>query len=387
MTGDRSHVLWFCGPSGVGKSTVGWEVFRQLSRSGVTTGFLDLDQISLLQDDGTHRVRARNLAAVWPNFRAAGARCLVLAGYVDTVDEVREYTDRLPDAALTLCRLRVGATELKERFLARGWRPDLVDDAVAEAEALEHTDHADLSVDTDGLAVSEVARLVRERVLAWPCAAPMATPSGSVPVPQEAPVSVSAPAAVLWFSGATAVGKSTVGYEVFSRVFQAGVPAAYVDLKQIGALGPTADASESHRLTAQNLAALWTGYHEAGARYLIVSGGADRDDTVRRYAGLFPGTALTVCRLHAGPATLAERVAQRGRGEGPAIPGDAIKGLGAEALRGVVERASRDAESLERAGAGDVRVDTDGRSVQDVADQVRALVGGWLDPSSAPPSR
>lgn len=381
------HVVWLCGPSGVGKSSVGWEMFGQLSRSGVTTGFLDLDQIGLLRDGGTHRVRARNLAAVWPNFRAAGARCLVLAGYVDTLDEVREYTDRLPDAALTLCRLRVGTTELKERFLARGWRPDLVDDAVAEAEALEHTDHTDLCVDTDGLAVSEVARLVREQVRAWPCAAPVVTPGGSVPVPQAAPAGVSAPAAVLWFCGATAVGKSTVGYEVFSQVFRAGVPAAYVDLKQIAALRPAADDSEGHRLTAQNLAALWTGYREAGARYLIVSGGADRDDTVRSHAERLLGTAFTVCRLHAGPATLAERVAQRVRGEGPAIPGDEIKGLGPEALKCVVERAVREAESLERTGAGAMRVDTDGRSVQDVAEQVRALIGGWPDLSSAPSDR
>ncbi|MFJ7949662.1 hypothetical protein ACIQ6K_39690 [Streptomyces sp. NPDC096354] len=385
MTGDRMHVVWLCGPSGVGKSSVGWEMFGQLSRSGVTTGFLDLDQIGLLRDGSTHRVRARNLAAVWPNFRAAGARCLVLAGYVDTVDEVREYTDRLPDAALTLCRLRVGSTELRERFVARGWRPDLVDDAVAEAEALEHTDHAHMCVDTDGLVTSEVARLVREQVGAWLCAAPMATPSGSLPVPQATPVSVSAPAAVLWFSGATAVGKSTVGYEVFSQAFRAGVSAAYVDLKQIDALRPAADDPEGHRLAAQNLAALWTGYCEAGARYLIVSGDADRDHTVRGQAELLLGTTLTVCRLHAGPATLSERVAQRGRGEGPTIPGDEIKGLAPEALQCVVERAVREAESLERTGAGELRVDTDGRSVQEVAEQVRALIGRWSDLSSAPP--
>ena len=40
-------VLWLCGPSGVGKSTVGWAIFDQLSRTGVRSAFLDLDQVGL----------------------------------------------------------------------------------------------------------------------------------------------------------------------------------------------------------------------------------------------------------------------------------------------------------------------------------------------------
>lgn len=35
------RVLWLCGPSGVGKSSVGWEMFTQLSRMGVKAGFVD----------------------------------------------------------------------------------------------------------------------------------------------------------------------------------------------------------------------------------------------------------------------------------------------------------------------------------------------------------
>ncbi|WP_377266834.1 hypothetical protein [Peterkaempfera sp. SMS 1(5)a] len=358
---------------------MGWEVFTQLSRSGVKTGFLDLDQIALIPGGGTHGLRARNLAAMWPNFRSSGTRCLVLAGFVDTVDEVREYTELLPDASWTLCRLRVGAGELKERFLARGWfAPELADEAVAGAMALDSSGLTDICVDTDGLAVPEVARLVIEQVGSRPDAAPALT-SGSVD-PVATAVSAAAPAAVLWFSGATAVGKSTVGYEVFRQVARAGVPVAYLDLKQIGTVRPAADDDpEYHRLKARNLAALWAGYREDGARYLIVSGDADRDDTVSRYADLLPGATLTVCRLHAGPATLAERVAQRGRGGGPVVPGDEIRGLSHGALQRIAERAAHDAEALERAGAGELRVTTDDRPVQDVVGQVLAHIGGWLE--------
>ncbi|MET8517811.1 hypothetical protein [Streptomyces sp. NPDC005077] len=391
MRDDRLRVLWLRGPSGVGKSSVGWEMFTQLSRMGVKTGFVDSDQISLFlpePEGGTHRLRARNLAAMWPNFRAAGMQCLILSGYVDTPAEVREYTELLPDAAFTLCRLRAEPAELKRRFIDRGWRPDLADEAVAEAEALDRSDITEIYVETDGTTVSEVARIIREQVGGWPRATPAVQPSGLVAGPLAAPVGASptsAPVPVLWLCGATAVGKSTVGYEVYSQVVRAGVPAAYVDLKQIGALRPAADDDPGrHHLKAHNLAAIWAGHREAGARFLVVCGDADRDETVRSYANLLPGTALTVCRLHAGPAALAERVAQRGGGHGPAIPGDGIKGLDADGLHRIAEQAAREAAALDRAGAGDLRVDTDGRSVHDVVGQIRALIGGQLGPSSPP---
>ncbi|GAA1280735.1 hypothetical protein Psi02_67110 [Planotetraspora silvatica] len=385
MSNVSLPLLWLSGPTGVGKSTVGWEVFAQLSRAGVKTAFVDADQISLcypMPEGVTHRLRARNLAAMWPNFLQEGVQCLVLAGFVDTPEEVREYTALLPEATFTVCRLRVDSAELKERFLARGWRPDLVEEAVVEAETLERSDYADVCVDTGGLAVSETARLVCERVGGWPGILPAATvhrvvdrenPPTSV---DAAPVSVPVP--VLWLCGATAVGKSTVGYEIFMQVYRTGVRAAYVDVKQIGALRPVADDDvDSHRLKARNLAAVWAGHRAAGAQCLVVSGEAGSDDIVRGYAELLPGTALTVCRLHAGPETLAERVAQRGRGGGPALPGDGLKGLNSDTLHRIAERAAFEARALDSAGTGDLRVDTDGRSVKEVAADVRARGGNW----------
>ncbi|WP_336206867.1 hypothetical protein [Nonomuraea sp. LPB2021202275-12-8] len=101
--------------------------------------------------------------------------------------------------------------------------------------------------------------------------------------------------------------------------------------------------------------------------------GPSSDDTVRRYAGLLPGTAFTVCRLHVSPAVLAERVARRGRGDGPALPGDELKGLDPRAVAGIATRATDEAEALDRAGAGDVRIDTDNRSPQEAARLIRDL--------------
>ncbi|QFY09983.1 hypothetical protein GBF35_28065 [Nonomuraea phyllanthi] len=387
MSNVSLPLLWLSGPTGVGKSSVGWEVFEQLSRSGVKTAFVDADQISLcypMPEGMTHRVRARSLAAMWPHFRQQGVQCLVLAGFVDTPEEVREYTALLPEAAFTLCRLRVDDAELKERFLGRGWRPDLMEDAVAEAESLEGSEYADVCVDTSGFTVSETARLVCDRAGEWPGALPAATLQSFVdrrshpPTPQEEAATTSVPVPVLWLGGATAVGKSTVGYEIFMQVYRTGVRAAYVDVKQIGALRPVADDDvDSHSLKARNLAAIWAGYRAAGAQCLIVSGEADSDDVVRGYAELLPGAALTVCHLRAGAETLAERVAQRGRGGGPSIPGDELRGLGSDALHRIAERAVREANALDRAGAGHLRIDTDGRSVKEVAADVRVRSGNW----------
>ena len=78
------------------------------------------------------------------------------------------------------------------------------------------------------------------------------------PTSQADAVPASAPVPVLWLSGATAVGKSTVGYEIFTQVYRTGVRAAYVDVQQIGALRPAADDDVvGHRLKARNLAAIW----------------------------------------------------------------------------------------------------------------------------------
>jgi hypothetical protein len=173
MTGDPVPFLWLCGPSGVGKTTVGFEIFSQLERAGIRTGCLDLDQVGLCYpatggDPENHDLKARNFGAVWPNFLAAGVRCLVVSGGVDTPDRVRTYADLVPGAALTLCRLRAGRDELTRRFVGRGWQIHLAGEAVAESAVLDRLDFAEVCVDTDGRSVPEVARLVRERAGGWP---------------------------------------------------------------------------------------------------------------------------------------------------------------------------------------------------------------------------
>jgi adenylylsulfate kinase-like enzyme len=43
--------LWICGLSGVGKSSVGWEVFTQVRAAGVKAAYLDSYQIGFCRPE------------------------------------------------------------------------------------------------------------------------------------------------------------------------------------------------------------------------------------------------------------------------------------------------------------------------------------------------
>ncbi|MFD0201179.1 MULTISPECIES: hypothetical protein [Saccharothrix] len=151
---------------------------------------------------------------------------------------------------------------------------------------------------------------------------------------------------VLWITGPRAVGKSTVGWEVFTRLF-AHTRTAYVDLAQITFAAPPLDvAAKGRRLDAVRRV-----YREAGARHLVVTGELEN----------VPPEAK-VCSLFAGPDELVARLLLRGAGKGPAIPGDDLRGLPEEDLRRLaVPTVVPDA---------DLVVDTGGREVGEIADEI-----------------
>ncbi len=80
--------MWLCGPSGVGKTTVAWQIYSVLRQSGVLVGFVDIDQLGICapeqpDDPGRHRMKAQNLNRVIGNFATAGAQCVVVSWVVD----------------------------------------------------------------------------------------------------------------------------------------------------------------------------------------------------------------------------------------------------------------------------------------------------------------
>lgn len=375
--GPPIRVLWLCGPPGVGKTTIAVEIHRRMRQAGVDAGYIDIDQLGICypepdRDPGRHRLKARNLGAVVETFRTAGARCVIVSGVVDSTNGV--HHDELTQAAVTVYRLRSDAAELKRRITARGTRIQLLDAMLREAEALDRSDFADLCVDTTGRDVAEVVESLRRPVDEW-----------LADVETVAPASASASASdeksdgpVLWLSGATGVGKSSVGWAVFQEVFNAGIPTGFIDLEQIGLHRPDpGEAPGDHTVRARNLAAVWRNYRAVGARCLVVVGTAETPEVVRIYRNTLPAADLISCRLHAGRAELARRIGLRGQGGGPVLPGDQIAGLPDPLLRQLVDKAAASAESLQHQGIGDFWIDTDSRTAAEAARAVIAQGGDW----------
>ncbi|MER6144766.1 hypothetical protein ABT174_32835 [Streptomyces sparsogenes] len=394
-------MLWLCGPPGVGKTEVGWELFSQLRRAGVEAGYVDVDQLGICYpepaaDPGRHLLQARNVGAVLAGFRAAGARCAVVSGVVDPTHGV--HAGLIPGAALTVCRLRAGHDELTRRLLGRAGSTVALAEALRNAVAMDAGDIADGCVDTSGLSVAEVVERVREETGGWPALptteepsrAPFPAPSQLTspapspdpypevsPDPDPDPVPVpgagsagAADGSVLWLCGATGVGKSTVGFQLFRKALGGGRTAAYLDLDQIGFCGPTpADDPGNHRVKSRNLAALWRAYRAVGARCLTVVGHVEDESVLQAYTDALAPATVTLCRLHAGREELTRRILSRGRGGSWPQPGDPLRGRPAERLLQAADAAVTDAAALERAALG-IRVDTDGRTVEEVAEEV-----------------
>ncbi|WP_086819914.1 AAA family ATPase [Allokutzneria sp. NRRL B-24872] len=81
---------------------------------------------------------------------------------------------------------------------------------------------------------------------------------------------------VLWVTGAPGTGKSTTGWGLFRRIAEQGGSVAYVDIDQLGLIGPPPGGGDaSHAIKAANLARVLDRLRQRGVRQVIVSGIVD----------------------------------------------------------------------------------------------------------------
>jgi hypothetical protein len=168
-------VLLITGPVGVGKTAVIGAITDLLKKTAARFASIDLDQLSYAYPPapGDDRFRSglmfTNLASVWRNDRAAGAERLVLAGVIESRDDLARYQDAIPGAQITVVRLRASDGVLQERLLRRETGDGLAWHSARARELGEIMDRAaieDLLVETDGRTLNEIAREVLTRA-AW----------------------------------------------------------------------------------------------------------------------------------------------------------------------------------------------------------------------------
>src|SRR5262249_33624729 len=150
-------VLILSGPIGVGKTSVALEIADLLVAEGVPHAVVDLDALTWCfprpADDRHHQqLGLRNLAAIWESYRAAGAARLVIARVVEDRAELDGYRAAVPDASITVVRLRASPDTLRRRVegreigLARAQSLHRSLELAAELEQARADDHV---VETD----------------------------------------------------------------------------------------------------------------------------------------------------------------------------------------------------------------------------------------------
>jgi adenylylsulfate kinase-like enzyme len=161
--------LLITGTVGAGKTSVAEALGDLLAERGTPHAVIDLDWLRCMWpappgDPFNGAITLRNLRAVAENFVVAGARRLILAGVIESRAERDAHQDAL-SMPLTVCRLRVNLTVVRERLRRRNPdRPWFLDRASELDRILEREKVEDVVVDTTTASLSQAAATVSSAV-------------------------------------------------------------------------------------------------------------------------------------------------------------------------------------------------------------------------------
>jgi adenylylsulfate kinase len=118
-----AKALLVTGVVGVGKTSVTGAVGEVFRGAGVAHGVIDVDWLAFCwpapaDDPYNTRLREGNLRAVAESFLAAGARRLVVAGVVESLQERARYEEAL-GCEVAVCRLRASVETVRGRLVGR----------------------------------------------------------------------------------------------------------------------------------------------------------------------------------------------------------------------------------------------------------------------------
>jgi adenylylsulfate kinase len=172
---------------------------------------------------------------------------------------------------------------------------------------------------------------------------------------------------VLVITGPVGVGKSTVAGAVSERLGDAKLPHALVDMDHLRwcSFAP-ADDPFNMRLGLRNLAAVWANYAAAGAERLVVVDIVEHADDIVKLGEAVRGAEIVVVRLRATVPALHQRL--EGREAGASLDWHRA-------------RAAELAAQMDRDHLEDILVDTEGKTVLEIAVQVLERVGWVIRPA------
>jgi energy-coupling factor transporter ATP-binding protein EcfA2 len=163
---------------------------------------------------------------------------------------------------------------------------------------------------------------------------------------------------VLVITGPVGVGKTTVAGAMSELLDQAGVAHALVDVDYLRWCHPSPPDDPFHiALGLRNLRAVWANYREAGAERLIVVDIVESRADVAGYQAAVPGAEIRVVRLQAALPTILRRLEGRETGA---------------SLLWHQQRAAELVAQMTRDRVEDLLVDTEGKRVPEIAQEVLA---------------
>lgn len=124
VTEETIPVIVITGPVGAGKSTVTRAVSDLLEARDIRHAGIDQDYLRWVHPapDGDRfaaRLGFRNLAAIWPNLRELGLRCVVVADVVEHPSQFAQYETAMPGTKAIVVRLDVDLALIGERLARR----------------------------------------------------------------------------------------------------------------------------------------------------------------------------------------------------------------------------------------------------------------------------
>ncbi len=168
---NRVSVLIVTGPVGVGKTKTSDEVSKLLTDQGVRNAVIDMDALRWAYprpegDPFNAKFGIINLRTVWPNYQVFGVTHLIIPNVIETQSGIEEIASVIPDCVVFTVRLSATDETLRIRLQGReiGKSLEWHENRAVELNAhFSNNEVADVVIDTDGVAVDRVARMVLDR--------------------------------------------------------------------------------------------------------------------------------------------------------------------------------------------------------------------------------